>query len=157
MSLVPEPVILSQLGAADAEAFYRLYAHPAINNGTAPFLPQETPLQFLQRISGLCKVLYGIRPVSLPGELIGDCALHHWIPGAKSMEIGGSLLPEYRGRGIMPEVFRTLQTVARDVFRADTLIGRTSPDNRAAIRLVERLGYSKTGVEDGELVLSLHL
>lgn len=37
--------------------------------------------------------------------LIGDCALHEWNVSKREIEIGGTLLLEYWGKGIMKTAF----------------------------------------------------
>ena len=133
----------------DAAGFAALYAAPAVNHGQAVQEPAETDLQLLHRIGSLCSVHLGI---FVDGKLIGDCALHHWIPSSAELEIGGALLPEFQGLGIMSKAFVHLIAIAREM-GAMRIIGRTHPQNDAAIRLVERLGFVKTGIENGEMVL----
>lgn len=148
-----EDICIRPLTAADAEAYFRLYADPAISPGEPPFLDGESGSDFLSRIRSLCEVLLGIFDGPL---LVGDCALHHWQAERASIEIGGALLPGYQGRGIMSRAFIALQGQA-SARRARTVIGRTAPENRAAIRLVLGLGYQSAGIRDGEAVFLLQL
>lgn len=151
----PEPVFdLMPVPPDQANAFYRLYADVAVNGGVPPFQPGESPAGFLNRIVSVCELHLGIFS---DGLLLGDCVLHHLNAGEACMEIGGALLPAAQGRGIMRAAFLKLHRIAKERFRVRHLIGRTAPDNDAAIRLVESMGYRPQGIQGGELVLVLDL
>lgn len=136
-------VILEQLTVNDAVFFYGIYSHPQLTVAFdgSPFLPNETPAEFTERISSLCEFIFTIRPADAPDLLIGDCALHHWDRENKEIAIGGSLLPEYWGMGYMQAAFELLIKIAKQELGVKTLLGETKTSNRQAIRLVEKMGF----------------
>ncbi|HMR83145.1 MAG TPA: GNAT family N-acetyltransferase [Niabella sp.] len=108
--LSDKKVILNHLTVKDAYFFYKLYAHPEliVNFDESPFLQNETPVQFTERIISHCEYIFTIRPADHPNLVIGDCALHHWDKQKEEIVIGGSLLPEYWGKGYMQAAFELL-------------------------------------------------
>lgn len=138
-------VTLHHLTERDAAIFYKIYTHPAltVNFDESPVLPNETATEFTKRISSFCNYIFTIRPTDQPNLIIGDCALHHWDKENKEIEIGGSLFPEYWGKGYMQAAFELLTEFARQELGVKTLIGTTKTRNTQAIRLVEKMGYVK--------------
>lgn len=136
-------IILKPLTIDDADAFYSLYEHPDIHHGREPFLPGESAAEFTRRIIEACIVIYTIRPENDPETIAGDCALHDPDDSNHAVEIGGSLLPAFRGRGYMQAAFRVLERIASEDYHFQRLVAKTEETNLAAIRLVQQLGYSQ--------------
>jgi RimJ/RimL family protein N-acetyltransferase len=53
----------------------------------------------------------------------------------------------------MKQAFELLIDFARQTLNVEQIIGKTSPDNAQAIRLVEKLGFQRVGVIENEMVL----
>jgi ribosomal-protein-alanine N-acetyltransferase len=158
MSSKQQPEIeLRFLEAASASDYYGLYSHPLVNGGDSPFTPDETDIGFLRRIQSLCVRHFGIFLKAAPAKLIGDCALHHWNSETRSIEIGGALLPEYQGQGIMRAAFLELISLAKTELQARQIVGRTQAENSGAIRLVRGLGFIDSGSQSGDAVFTLNL
>ena len=113
-----------------------------------PFLPNETPEQFTERILAACNFIWTIRSLAHPEVCIGECALHHWNQETKSIQIGGSLLPDYWGQGLMQAAFLLLMEVANNL-GVKVMVGLTQTNNLKAIRLVEKMGFEQVEVENG--------
>lgn len=147
-------VILQDLTINDADHFYKLYQHPAITASLEGgiFLPHETPVAFTSRIISLCNYIFTIRLKQEPAFIIGDCALHHFNKENRSVEIGGSLLPEYWGKGLMQSAFELAINLAKEQLNVVTIMGRTHWQNEKAIRLVEKMGFVKHRM-DGTAVI----
>lgn len=145
-------VILKPLEEDQAGFLFDLYANPQVAAcfDENPFLPGETAQAFTQRIISACQYIFTIRPARQPELMIGDCALHHWDPHTKEIEIGGSLYPEYWGKGYMQAAFEILTTMVRQELGVVTLIGNTKAGNTNAIRLLEKMGFEKhpSGLRD---------
>lgn len=138
-------VILHELTVNDADIFYKIYSNPLIvkNFDENPFLQNETPAQYTERIISSCNYIYTIRPADNPNLIIGDCALHHWDNKKKEIFIGGSLFPEYWGLGYMKDAFGQLIKIAKQELRVNTILGQTKTRNTNAIRFVEKIGFKK--------------
>lgn len=150
-----EKVTLEKLTLEDAGFFYALYAHPEVtaNFGTSPFLENETPVQFTDRIIAQCDHLFTIRISTRPGLIIGECALHDWDRQKKQIAIGGSLLPKYWGNGYMQAALELLIEIAKEELGVKVVLGRTKITNKNAIRLVEKIGFEKYREDEQDIVM----
>lgn len=148
-------LLLTELSVRDAEAVYALYSHPDVLSLYAepPILERAAAEDFVRRITANGNRVWSIRLSAEPSTIIGDCALHDWNEVEKSIEIGGSLLPDYWGRGIMREAFERLMAYAVEELGAKVIIGRTLVRNHQAIRLVTKLGFREMRREEGESIL----
>jgi [ribosomal protein S5]-alanine N-acetyltransferase len=91
------------------------------------------------------------------GEVVGDVGLHH-APIGGMVEIGYSVRPEHRRRGIAIEAAAGLFSWAATKPGVTTFRASISPDNVASLGLARRLGFLEVGEQwdevDGlELVL----
>lgn len=75
-----------------------------------------------------------------------------------ALEIGYTIFPSFRGRGFATEAASALLDFARLDFGVTHFIAGISPDNAASIRVVEKLGFSRTPlVVEGEAIFDLRL
>lgn len=140
-------ILLKPLREDNATSFYNLYKDPGVNHGKEPFLPGESPLDFTKRIIGACVGIYSIRLKTDEENIIGDCALHDPRYSDSEIEIGGSLLPTFQGKGYMQEAFRLLEIKAKQIHAMQSVIARTSESNEGAIHLMKKMGYSRRSEE----------
>lgn len=152
-------VKLEKLTENDADIFYEIYSHPqlTINFDESPFLANETPTEFTKRIISLCEFIFTIRLTENPDIIIGDCALHHWNKETNEIVIGGSLIPEYWGKGLMQSAFELLTMIAKQDLGIKTLLGPTKTRNHKAIRLVEKMGFEKHQVDGNDTIMRKEL
>jgi len=150
-----DKVVLDNLTLEDAVFFYKLYTHPemTVNFDESPFTLNESSTEFTERIISLCQYIFTIRPTEQPDLIIGDCALHHWNQQKKEIEIGGSLLPEYWGKGYMQSAFELLTIIAKQELGVKTLLGKTKTRNLKAIRLAEKMGFKKHRSDNLDTIL----
>lgn len=142
-------ILLKPLTIDDASHFYALYQNPGVNHNREPFLPGESPLDFTKRIIDACIEIYTIHLTTDEETIIGDCALHDPNYSDSEIEIGGSLLPAFQGKGLMLEAFTLLEKRAREVHKMQCLVAKTEDRNNPAIMLMKKLGYSKRSEENG--------
>jgi RimJ/RimL family protein N-acetyltransferase len=62
------------------------------------------------------------------------------------VEIGYSLLPDFRHAGLATEMVKGLIEWARRNPRVETIEAETTPDNLPSIRVLERAGFEAAGV-----------
>ncbi|HAO07662.1 MAG TPA: hypothetical protein DCQ50_11865 [Chryseobacterium sp.] len=155
MILSDKIVVLKKLSLEDAESYYKIYSHPAIimSYDESPFLKNETPAQFTERIIRLCEYIFTIRPANQPHLIIGDCALHHWNKQQKSIEIGGSLFPDFWGKGYMKAAFELLIKFSKQQLAVKSIYGSTSASNAKAIRLVQKMGFEKYQLNGPNIIM----
>ena len=75
------------------------------------------------------------------GAATGMCGLVR-RDGLDDVDIGYAFLPAFRGRGYAIEAARGVLRHARDVVGLARLVAIVNPDNRASIRVLERLGMT---------------
>lgn len=155
MKLSNEKILLKPLTVDDADFIHKIYTHPAltVNFDESPFLPNETVEQSTARLIEVCQYIFTIRPIENPDLIIGDCALHHWDEEKKEVVIGGSLFPEYWGKGLMQSAFELLTEIAKQELGAKVLLGPTKTRNEKAIRLVEKMGFAKYHVDEQDTIM----
>lgn len=76
-------------------------------------------------------------------ELIGFCGFSDGFP--PDVELGWRLKPEYWGRGLATEIARAVMEYGWTQFGFGRLISVIHPDNRASIRVAEKLGMTLEG------------
>ena len=150
-----DKVTLEHLTKNDARFLYKIYSHPELigNFDGSPFLKNETPIEFTERIISLCNYIFTIRPVEKSDLIIGDCALHSYDKKNKEIVIGGSLFPEYWGQGYMQASFEVLIEIAKQKLDVKTLLGSTKTKNTKAIRLVEKMGFVKYKIDKQDTIM----
>ncbi|MGK6351804.1 GNAT family N-acetyltransferase [Parapedobacter sp. DT-150] len=151
-------VVLRVLTQGDADAFHGLYAQIGLYGyDNDLFAPDDTPDSFTQRIVSGCEMIWTVRLANHPGRIVGDCALHHWDKETNEIEFGGSLLPAYRGQGIMAGAFSLITRFAKDRYGITAITCNTSAANHGAIRFAEKMGFKKTAPAHQTVSLKKHL
>lgn len=148
-------IILKALSDEDAIAFYRLYNPEAILEHAVT--RAKSPLEFIRHIVLICNEIYSIRMLDAPDVIIGDCALHDWNRSKREIEIGGTLLPGYWGKGIMKAAFELLIARAQQQYVVDKIIAKTEKENLKAIKFAQKMGFKKTTTKDNIVVLIKYL
>lgn len=115
-------------------------------------------------LSGICKstlATYGASGPALPwvgylaeigDNYVGTCAFKS-PPDANGVEIAYFTFPEHEGKGIAKHMASELVTIARQN-GVSTVRAQTLPEANTSTRILERLGFHRTGSvvhpEDGE-------
>ncbi len=139
----------------DAEAFHNLY-FPKVEQRLQSEIRtgiHKTPTEFAESIASVCNEIFTIRMAANPDIIIGDCALHHWDEETHEIEIGGSLLPAYWGKGIMAKAFEHLFCLAREEYNAKTLVAKTEQINKNALKFAKKMGFEFRTYEENKVVL----
>ena len=88
---------------------------------------------------------YGYGPFCMirksDGTRIGICGLFR-RDNLEDPDIGFAVLPQYSGAGLAWEAADAVVAHARDDLGIEVLTAIVSPDNRASIGLIEKLGFS---------------
>lgn len=153
--LIENHIILKPLSDEDALAFYGLYNPDSIP--AHPVTGDKTPLEFTRHIILSCNDIYTIRLRNDSGVIIGDCALHDWDELKGAIEIGGTLLHEYWGKGIMKVAFELLIARAQQQYLVDKIIAKTEMENIKAIKFAQKMGFSIAGVAADTVLLEKKL
>jgi len=136
-----------------------LFSHPKVvaSYDNPPIESGETAMVFTYRIIKGSNVIWRISLISQPEALIGICAFHNYNANTKTIEIGGTLLPKYWNQNIMGMVFQHIINYALNNFNLKKIIGKTSPTNIQAIRLISKLGFVKNQVTVNQTNLELNV
>lgn len=79
------------------------------------------------------------------GVVVGFANYHHRENWNQRLEIGFLLHPRFRGMGLMSEALDALLTFCFAELAMERVEVTTQPENTAAIRLIERLGFRCEG------------
>jgi ribosomal protein S18 acetylase RimI-like enzyme len=90
------------------------------------------------------------------GRILGYGLLRGWDEGFQVPSLGIAVHPDARGRGLA-RAFMGFLHAAAAVRGADRVRLKVYPNNAAARRLYERLGYNLEPTADGQLLGILHL
>lgn len=90
-------------------------------------------------------------------QKVGTCGLYD-REGLKGIDIGFAFLPEYEKKGFAFEASNRLKEAAFNEFDIKTISAITLKDNISSQKLLEKLGFTRTGTtklpnEDVELLL----
>jgi ribosomal-protein-alanine N-acetyltransferase len=79
-------------------------------------------------------------------EPIGTAGLtRDTVPGEPGMELSWFVLPAHQGRGFATEISEALVRIAFEGLGAARVVAETHPDNAAANRVLEKLGFTSQG------------
>jgi RimJ/RimL family protein N-acetyltransferase len=78
-----------------------------------------------------------------PDELIGDCGLHYFEKESNQVEIGITLKREAQGLGYATEALKLIFNFVFGNLKKHRIFGSVDPNNRASIRLMERMSMRK--------------
>ena len=84
--------------------------------------------------------------------------LHHrflwlkYLPELDAVDIGFRFFPEYWGQGLATEAGSACMTFGFETLHLDRIIGLVLPENKASVRVLEKIGLHRTGTisYDGE-------
>lgn len=153
-TLLSDRLLLTPLTAMEEAFIYILYSDPQIlASYRQPPIPfKKESLQFIERIT-LPDNFVWLITLKATHEKLGICALHHWDKNHSVLEIGGTLLPEFWGMGIMQEAFNSLIPFASTELNIKTIIAKTEPANKKAIHMALKMGFKEVSNVDEETVL----
>jgi RimJ/RimL family protein N-acetyltransferase len=139
-------LVLRRFEAADLDAYHAYHSLPA----TARFLPGEAK-SYTKSMESVGKyanfvfdkegdwICLAIEAVEAPGVLLGEVVLK-WLPGRGQAEIGWSLAPEARGRGLGAEAAGALLKLGFEDLGFHRIDAKLDELNSASAALCERLG-----------------
>jgi RimJ/RimL family protein N-acetyltransferase len=84
------------------------------------------------------------------GAFAGHIQLMHVLPALAQAQVGYSLRPEYRGRGLATRALRLVADWALTATPLARLAAGTSPENTASHRVLEKAGFTREGVIRGQ-------
>jgi RimJ/RimL family protein N-acetyltransferase len=86
---------------------------------------------------------FAVSPLEMPNMIIGSCGIRRAGCADGEAEFGMELVPAFWGKGAGAEIGAALIGWAWDNLRLRAIRADTAPDNLAAARLAEKLGFSR--------------
>jgi RimJ/RimL family protein N-acetyltransferase len=143
---------LDPISDDDIAFMYETRSHP----GVCRFLFGEPPLNlgihkgWLRANVPLHRRIYVFK---VDGERAGYCQVYDMNKTDKTMELGFAVHPDWHNRGMGFRMGTMLESKLRDEFGGWKVVLNVKPDNVAALRLYDKLGYGKSRDGDGFVVL----
>jgi len=148
-------VTLRRVAPGDADALHRLHTLPEVVANRVPPVPptwesieRRCRLAESHWLAGRSADLAILDTAS--GTTAGGCALVYDEPATGQAMLGCSMLPEARSRGLTTRAMRLVAGWAFDIGLARLWAG-TRPENVAAQRVLEKIGFRREGLLRGRL------
>ncbi|MFE0589729.1 GNAT family N-acetyltransferase [Micromonospora echinospora] len=149
-------VALRPTGPDDVDLMYRLHTLPEVVANRVP--PEPPPRAEVEQrcrraaSSWLVGTVADLVVVDVAsGEAGGGLALRYDEPLTGQAMLGASMLPEWRGRGLLTRGVRLVTDWAFDTVGIARLWAGCRPDNPAPQRVLEKVGFRREGVQRGRL------
>jgi len=142
---------LRAIEAGDLEFVYRHFSDPLVNR----YLLDEMPVSTRAQAQAI------IEFYTAPGEkpynrwvilqksderAIGTCGYHKWQKAHRRAEIGFDLEESSWNQGLMTEALRAVLQLGFESMHLNRVEALVYPENRASLRLLEKLGFQKEGL-----------
>lgn len=151
--ITSEKVTLRQLNGADAEFIHyiRNDAHvnrfldrtPTESLADAAFFIDQRNQDFFYK-----KAIYWGIEVNTNGFLVGTITLWNIDLENGTSELGFEIHPSFENRGLMSEAIRKVLEYGRRMLKLKSITAVTSPQNIAAIHLLEKFGFEILSQDD---------
>lgn len=151
--LETERLLLREFSIQDAESFYQLNLNPEVikYTGDPPFESIQDAKTFLEHYDAYSKTGYGRWAVihKETNTFLGWCGLKYHKEGY--VDLGFRFFQNQWGKGYATESAKACIEYATSSLKMNELIGRVMPENKASIRVLEKLGFTfyKTGECNG--------
>jgi RimJ/RimL family protein N-acetyltransferase len=153
--LETERMILETLTSGDAPFILELLNDPAFVNqiGDRGVRTLEDATHYLVRgpiqsyaLNGFAMYRVNLKTTDdTPGETIGMCGLVT-REGLHDVDVGFAFLPKFWGMGYATESAQAVLEYARVRIGLKRIVGITSPENHASIRVLEKIGMKYEGL-----------
>ncbi|WP_296946412.1 GNAT family N-acetyltransferase [uncultured Massilia sp.] len=150
VELATQRLLLRPMDERDTEAHYAVFSDPAVTRywSTEPWTSIDQAVQAIARIRSAfadgSELRLGI-VLRETGELIGNCALHHFVDASRRCEIGYALASAHWGKGYAGEALEALVEYGLRALDLNRIEADIDPDNVASGRVLEKLGFRKEG------------
>jgi len=151
-------LLLRQLQLSDANEIFLLRADDSVNafidRQKATSIDDATA--FIKQIIAIQNNSQGLMwAITLQHDpkLIGTIGIYNIVKEKAEAEIGYELLPQYQGKGIMPEALKTAIKFGLETLKLKTIVAEPRADNLRSINLLEKCGFTKTDETAGAYLI----
>ncbi len=129
---------------SDVEPLRQIYNY-YVRTSTVTFETEElSSSQMSERLTGPVGLGYPCVVAVDAGRVVGYCALHPWRPRFDhTAEATLYLAPDYCGAGLGRQLTEIIIRQGGETKRLHAIIACINADNKASIKLVEKLGFEK--------------
>ena len=140
-----ESLIIREFQVSDIEALAKILAKPEVMQFSIDgvFSTKKTAVKLQSFLDSYQKNGYGKWAVihRQSGRLIGYCGIVvEEIEGKSEKELGYRLDSEFWGQGLATEAANACLKYGFDKFKFDYVLGMAEPENKASIRVLEKIG-----------------
>lgn len=134
----------------DTDAHYAVFSDPLVAQywSSEPWTSIDYAVRAIARIRAAyadgSELRFGIELLET-GELIGNCALHHFVEASRRCEVGYAIGSRHWGKGYISEALQALVDHGFDVLDLNRIEADIDPRNAASARVLEKLGFRKEG------------
>ncbi len=156
-ALSSNAILLRKLSIEDAQVFDNIYTRPELSgkiNDDTQHTHDDDAEGFTRRMLWLCKFIYTLRLKDKPSEVVGSCVLYNWNKKRKEIYFGGSLLPQYWGKGMMSVAIGHMVEMAKYCLGAEKLNIALKKNNANGIRMAEKLGFTRSETNNDLFIYS---
>ena len=148
-------IVLQPLLTKDKKELLKLFTNEKVLQSYS-----EKPLKSAEQIDDFFKQIttkgcqtWKIVDIENDHRILGVCSRHNYILKKQSIEIGGTLFPQYWGKGIMLNAFQLLIKQVEQELNVKYIIGKTRVSNEQAIKLVKKLGFDVVSKKNKQLIV----
>lgn len=141
-----QSIVLKKLCLTDAEEFFSLHRQPAVFGKYIQDLRmdnEEVPLDFTKRLLWLTKGIYTIRLAENPKPIIGSALIYKGGNEKNAFYFGGTLLPNYHGKGILLKAFDQVIELAKYCYGIPEVKVFLNVVSNQANSTMDKLGFVK--------------
>jgi [ribosomal protein S5]-alanine N-acetyltransferase len=141
-------LVFRQFLKKDAKQFFKIRSHPEVMKFMDAIVlkSEDEALTLIKALLMEFKIKRGITWAIVDkkeNKLIGTFGFWRIVKNHCYAEIGFSLLPEYWGKGIMLEAFKTLMEYGFNVMNLHRFEANVNPSNSNSIKILEKVGFRK--------------
>ncbi len=137
-----ERLLFCEMSPSDAEHFYLLNADPEVvrYTGDPPFRDVDHARSFLEQYNEYNNSGFGrwVLKTIHEGQFIGWCGLKRHASG--EVDLGFRLLQKEWNKGYATEASQACLELAFNIHRLPYVIGRAMSENKASLRVLEKIG-----------------
>ena len=146
MPIQTDRLVLRCFTGSDFQRVRELDSHPAVlrfrsRNPISPAMTREFLERAQRSVHDLPRIFYAYAVILREGaHWLGQCGLTATTLEGGEAFLWYALLPQYWGRGYMPEAVRALLQVGAAEFKLQRIFAECHPDNLASVRVMEKAG-----------------